>query len=86
MGNGEASGPAMGLYALAARDMFRLIQNGGEKLQSLQVFLSFFEMLVKKDYFSKIAGLGCSLKKHPRTCICLCPTASLPSCSPRSSS
>jgi len=40
MGNGEASGPAMGLYALAARDMFRLIAQEGEMLQSLQVFVS----------------------------------------------
>jgi len=44
MGNGEASGPAMGLYAMAARDMFRLLQSGGEKLASLQVFCSFFEI------------------------------------------
>jgi kinesin family protein 2/24 len=44
MGNGEASGPAMGLYALAARDMFRLLSAGGEQLASLQVYVSFFEI------------------------------------------
>jgi len=44
MGNGEASGPAMGLYAMAARDMFRLLQSGGEQFASIQVFVAFYEI------------------------------------------
>ena len=44
MGDGQASGPAMGLYALAARDMFRLISSGGEETSQLQVYVSFFEI------------------------------------------
>lgn len=34
----------MGLYALAARDMFRLIAQGGDETAQLQVYVSFFEI------------------------------------------
>lgn len=44
MGNGEPSGPGMGLYALAARDMFRTIASSGERYAELQVWVSFFEI------------------------------------------
>jgi kinesin family protein 2/24 len=44
MGNGESSGPGMGLFALATRDMFRVMQSNPEKYGHLQVWVSFFEI------------------------------------------
>lgn len=44
LGDGQPSGPGMGLYALAARDLFRLIASNGERYGELQVWVSFFEI------------------------------------------
>ena len=38
----DGSSADMGLYALAARDMFRQIATGGERFSTLQVWVSFF--------------------------------------------
>ena len=44
MGSGEESGPFMGLYALAARDMFQTIASSSSRYGDLQVYVSFFEI------------------------------------------
>lgn len=43
LGNGEESGPGMGLYAMAARDVFSLIAASGPRYAELQVFCSYYE-------------------------------------------